>query len=148
MPRHPEEDAAFLRQLHDACLAIGSARHTPSDGWAEWFAKLDALETPPKDWNPSLGPLPTPGVLSQTRAFLAQLRLAGKMPSRLSLSVIGGIGITFRRGERKVYVEFSNKGSVHALFSDNSTDPEVKRIPQDVTGYSNLIEEVEQYLHE
>ena len=36
-------------------------------------------------------------------------------------SVIGGVGITWRREVREAYVEFYNDGTIHALLSDDAT---------------------------
>jgi hypothetical protein len=45
-------------------------------------------------------------------------------------------------------VEFSNRGSVHALFSDAVTDPVVEKIRPDEAGYTELISRIKTYLYE
>ena len=116
--------------------------------WAWCFDKLESLEHQPADWTPECGVLPTCEVIVGVRAMLEMLRQRRMVPSRLSPSVIGGIGITFTRGDRKAYVEFNNKGSVHVLYSDGVTDPKVDKILSNEIGYSGLIEGIKSYLHE
>lgn len=35
---------------------------------------------------------------------------------------MGGVGVTFARGDREDIVEFYNDGTAHALFADNKTE--------------------------
>ena len=116
--------------------------------WAKWFDKLEAFTSQPKDWPPECGTFPSREVVGSARVFLEVLRQHARKPSRLSPSVVGGIGITFKCADRKVYVEFSNKGSVLALFSDGVTDPQVEKISPDENGYSGLIARIKTYFHE
>jgi hypothetical protein len=116
--------------------------------WTKWFNRLESFTSQPNDWPPECGTFPSSSVIASVRAFLELLRPQGQQPSRLSAAVVGGIGLTFKCADRKVYVEFSNKGSVLALFSDGVTDPQVDKIPPDETGYSALIASIKTYLHE
>ena len=87
-------------------------------------------------------------VIVTARILLESLRKNGMKPSRLSRSVVGGIGITFKRTGLKVYVELSNKGTVNALFSDGAADPKVEKISPDETGFSALVARIRAYLDE
>ena len=60
---------------------------------------------------------------------------------------MGGIGFTFTRSTMKAYVEFSNKGTVHALFSDGTNDPRVEKVETTKAGFATLIERVTTYLY-
>lgn len=114
----------------------------------KWLAKLDSLSSQPADWPSEAGPFPTRQVLDQVRSFLTILRSQAESPSRLSPSVVGGIGVTFRKADRKAYVEFNNTGSVHVLFSDGVADPIVEKVAPEVVGYSQVIAKIKAYLHE
>jgi len=74
-------------------------------------------------------------VIAAARDFLTAT--ADLPPDRIAASVVGGIGVTFRRNGRKVYVEFRNTGSILALFSDGTTEPVVEAVdPSDYSGFS------------
>lgn len=66
----------------------------------------------------------------------------------MSRSVVGGIGVTFKRAGLKVYVELTNKGTVHALFSDGATDPKVEKVSPDEAGFAALVSRIRAYLDE
>jgi hypothetical protein len=116
--------------------------------WSPWFDKLALLQDQPSDWTPACGPLPKKEVFRTAREFLECLRRGERKPSRLSRSVVGGIGITFKRADRKVYVELTNKGTVHALFSDGSADPKVEKVSPDEAGFARLVSRIRAYLDE
>ncbi len=56
--------------------------------------------------------------------------------------------MTFILADRKVYVEFNNNGSVHALYSDGVKDPRVEDISPTEIGYSRLIAAIKAYFQE
>lgn len=53
---------------------------------------------------------PMTTALLLAKQFLMYSISNGLIPSRVSPSVIGGIGITYRKNSKKVYVEFNNNG--------------------------------------
>jgi hypothetical protein len=67
-------------------------------------------------------------------------------PSRLAPSAVGGVGVTHRRGSKTVYVEFYNDGRVLALFSDNVSEPVIKRIDPNDQSFRELIAGMRGYL--
>jgi hypothetical protein len=82
------------------------------------------------------------------RLFLESLSVENYSPSQVAPSVVGGIGVSFRRWEKKVYVEFNNNRKVHALFSDGNSPPEVRRVEPDAVGFTFLIRRMRAYLDE
>lgn len=120
----------------------------PDSEWQAWFDKLELLREQPSDWTPSSGPLPNQDVIGTARKLLECLRRNDRQPSRLSRSVVGGIGITFKCAELTVYVELTNKGTVHALFSEGGNDPKVERITPDDAGFTTLVSRIRAYLDE
>jgi hypothetical protein len=134
------------------------ARNTKSvlkaDAWRslsgpdKQFAKLDGLLQLPKGWDGYQAAPPNAVARDRTRTFLESLYLENYAPSQVGPSVIGGIGVSRRRGKKKVYVEFNNNGKVHALFSDGTSEPRVDQIQPDKVGFSRLIKSIRTYLDE
>lgn len=87
---------------------------------------------------------PTPVVVAAARDFLSAT--AKFPPDRVAPSVVGGIGVTYRKNGRKVYVEFRNTGSILALFSDGTTEPAVE--PVDPSEYPAFVTRTRGYLGE
>ena len=78
--------------------------------------------------------------------FLAQLLSMNIEPSRLAPSAVGGVGLTRRKNDRRVYVEFFNNGKIYALFSDGVTEPISREIPAGRQGFLKLIGDMGTYL--
>src|SRR5437016_5492722 len=86
--------------------------------WSSWWNRLDLIASLQPGWNGYSATVPSPLAVANARSFLIQLRASHLIPTRVAASVVGGVGVTRRDGQRKVYVEFYNNGSAHALFSD------------------------------
>jgi hypothetical protein len=112
----------------------------------QWLTKLQSFRDLTRGWNGYDAPAPSDAAFASAEAFLDALQRAGSVPSRLAPSVVGGIGITLRNGDRKVYFEFYNAGRVCALFSDGETDPQVDDVPADAPGYERIIAKAGEYL--
>lgn len=119
-----------------------------SPEWSPRFEKLAGFAALETGWDSYGSPAPSPAVITAAEGFLQYLQKRGKLPTRLTPSVVGGVGFTFRNGERSVYVEFRNTGNAHAAFTNAEFEPEVFKVRQDATGYIELIAKVESYLHE
>ena len=87
---------------------------------------------------------PTHVVIAAARDFL--FSTTDMPPDRVAPSVVGGLGVTFRKNGRKVYVEFRNTGSILVLFSDGTTEPEVE--PLDPGVYPAFLVRVRGYFGE
>jgi DNA-binding transcriptional ArsR family regulator len=114
-----------------------------STGWESKFSQLREL---PEGWNGYAAPAPTKTAILALKSFVDFLLRADFEPSRLAPSAVGGVAVTHRRGSKKVYVEFYNDGRVLALFSDDVSDPVIKRVDPGCESYKELIAEMRGYL--
>jgi hypothetical protein len=108
---------------------------------------LEEFKSLSRGWDSYKAPAPNLVARTNAKEFLDVLCIAELEPSRMRPSVVGGVGITFRKGEKKVYVEFLNDGRVYVLFSDGTTDPETRRVKNGYTGYLSLVNEIRDYLN-
>jgi hypothetical protein len=133
---------------HDLVGAADPAFPAPvGEVWSRLLAKLDTLADAPAGWEPSHHPLPSADTVARVKAFLQLLRDEGVTPKQVGRSIVGGVGVTIRTDARKVYVEFDNSGSVHALFSDGVAEPRVDKVPADEAGYRAAIAAARAYLY-
>jgi hypothetical protein len=93
-------------------------------------------------------PAPSPDAITQATVFVEETAKSENAPSRLAPSVVGGVGVTFKRENLKVYVEFRNTGTVHALFSDGIGEPIVEKIQMTRVAYADLMARIKKYLYE
>jgi hypothetical protein len=117
------------------------------DAWAEWFARLDGLAGLEDGWNSYSAPAPSRAAIERARAFLTEMRGQNTAPTRIAPSVMGGVGITCRQARRKVYVEFYNDGTAHALFSSGPAGMHTRPVPADANDVRAFLAEVRNYLH-
>jgi hypothetical protein len=140
---------------HEKSLAELEGQHVlatltvvPKDAWQKWRDKIESMKTLQDGWDSYRAPAPSGDSITQATVFLDELAKSASAPSRLAPSVVGGVGFTFKRADRKVYVEFRNTGSVHALFSDGASDPVVEKVQMDSTGYADLMIRIKRYFDE
>ena len=110
-----------------------------------WNRKLEQLRSLGDAWNGYDSPAPSNASIVTAKAFLSTLGTDFE-PSRLAPSVSGGIGITHKKGTRRVYVEFFNDGDVCVLFSDGETPPRSRRVKPSQVYFKRLTEEIREYL--
>lgn len=92
-------------------------------------------------------PRPHPKLaIDLAKSFVDTLLREKYEPRRLAPSAVGGVGVTQRKGDKSVYVEFYNDGRVLALFSDDVNEPEIKRIEPSYQSFKKLIVEMRDYL--
>jgi hypothetical protein len=120
----------------------------PQSAWKSLIDKLGRFGSLRKGWDSYSAPPPSKRAIENVRGFIERLQKQSSLPSKLAPSVVGGIGVTFKRGSLKAYVEFSNKGSVHSLFSDGVADPTVEKVQPNDRTYDELIARIATYLHE
>jgi hypothetical protein len=111
--------------------------------WAEKFSKISRLQ---EGWNGYTAPAPTEKAILLAKSFVDTLLREKYEPRRLAPSAVGGVGVTQRKGDRSVYIEFYNDGRVLALFSDNVNEPQIKRIEPGYQSFKRLIAEMRDYL--
>jgi len=113
---------------------------------AMWHQKLEQLERLNEGWNGYSAPAPSKKAVVTARGFLSNILSEKIEPSRLAPSAVGGVGITHKRNKKRVYVEFFNNGEICALFSDNESPPQSKRIDPSYERFRELINEIQDYL--
>lgn len=77
--------------------------------------------------------------------FLNLLVKINLQPSMVSPSVIGGIGFTFLKDKKEVFIEFYNNGEIYSLFTEHTTEyfePIINR----VTDYNSLMRRIEEHV--
>jgi hypothetical protein len=116
---------------------------TQSIDWATKFSKLSRLR---EGWNGYTAPAPLEKAILTAKNFVDTLLKEDYEPKRLAPSAVGGVGVTQRKGNRSVYVEFYNDGRILALFSDDVHEPEIKRIAPGYKSFKELIAEMRDYL--
>src|SRR5262249_55611390 len=113
---------------------------------AAWEARFSRLGELREGWNGYAAPAPSETAVLAAKRFVDLLLREDYEPSRLAPSAVGGVGVTHRHGGKSVYVEVYNDGRVLALFSDDVTEPVIKRIEPDVQSFRELIVGMRGYL--
>jgi hypothetical protein len=97
-------------------------------------------------WNGYTAPAPSEKAILTAKVFVETLLREKYEPKRVAASSVGGVAVTHRRNNRTVYVEFYNDGRVLALFSDDISEPVIKRIEPSYKAFKELIAEMRDYL--
>lgn len=114
-----------------------------------WFDKLDELATLEDNWNSYGAKKPSALALANVREFLGVLQSHGREPRYVQPSAMGGAGVSLGTSgqPRRVFVEFYNMGTAHALLSDRSTEEmDTMPVQTDRIGYEWFLEQAEKYL--
>lgn len=136
------------RSMIGSLRLIGDAtKFASSDRWNSVFRKLDSFCSLKDDWNSYAAPAPSPLTIAQARTFVECLHAENLEPSRLAPSAIGGVGITLRLRDRRVYVEFRNDGGIYAVQSDQSSEPIISAVRDDESGFRLIIGIMKDYLN-
>lgn len=125
------EDALQDAQYSFACGTSDQGSHADQPvGRPDWIStvheKLDSMHELVEGWNGYSAPAPDQMALNYAYAFVSVLGEEGIEPDRVAPSVIGGVGITFRCGNRKAYLEIMNGGIAHLALihgDDIKTEP-------------------------
>jgi hypothetical protein len=112
----------------------------------EWVMKIASMTQLKEGWNGYHAPPPSARAIGMAENFLAHLLGKKIEPSRLAPSAVGGVGLTRRKNDRRVYVEFFNNGRIYALFSDSVTEPISREVPPGRQGFLKLIGDMGAYL--
>lgn len=120
---------------------------TADDKWAEFSEKLDSFARLLTGWDGYTAPAPDRVAVNGARKFLEVAQRINFAPDRVKPSVVGGIGITFRKVSRKCYVEFYNNGTVYALFSDGESEPLAHQIRPLLSEYEAVLKDARDYLN-
>lgn len=114
----------------------------------KWTARLEGFATLKKGWDSYRAEPPAKNMLIAAGGFLDILRDAGMEPSKMNPSVVGGVGFTFRHGQRSVYIEFRNTGNIHAAFIGTVPEPDVVKVAKNRRGYAAILDKVKKHLYE
>jgi hypothetical protein len=140
-----EESAGTYARRDNAAFSDGMISNSEWDGLLNKLIDLESLSA---GWDSYKAPAPAARAITRAYYFLSRLRIADLLPNRCAPSVIGGIGVTLRRGPREVCVEFYNEGNIHSLFSDDATEQmDDKPVSPDPTDQDAFIAEAQRYLN-
>lgn len=110
------------------------------------FENLDGFSALKDRWDGYEAPRPNDSAIRTARTFLSVLEDSELVPSRLKPSVIGGVGVTFKKEKRKAYVEFYNNGTVYVLFSGRG-EPTTQQIKPTSFHFDQLVETIQDFLN-
>lgn len=84
----------------------------------DWGRKLEQAALLEDGWDSYRAPRPSLASIEAARRVI----LALGPPHRVEPSAMGGMGVTYRSGTKKAYVECYNAGNTHYLFCDDSSE--------------------------
>lgn len=126
------------------CVKFGRKKNHQ---WKQLLTELNAYRKLEQGWDGYQAPPPNLVAVINASELIDVLRAIEMYPNRVRPSVVGGIGITFRKNDKKAYIEFLNDGRVYVLFSDGVTEPTTKRVQHGYVGYLSLIRDIREYLN-
>ena len=138
-------DLPAIVVIYDAVTtqAVYNPVETQAAAWGAKFVQLTQLRD---GWNGYDAPAPSAKAILTAQGFVETLLSQKYEPKRVAPSAVGGVGITQRNRNKKVYVEFFNDGKVFALFSDGNSEPVSKEIIPGHQAFKALIKEMQEYL--
>lgn len=130
-------------------MPAGSGNSPNLTPWSVFHDRLEHLQSNRHEMDFGKGGPPNDKSIAIAGRFLETMQTALFLPTQVLPSVVGGVGVVMRstKGKKKVYVEFTNKGSVSALFSDGVAKPVVEKIQPEVSAFLNLLEKAKVYLN-
>jgi hypothetical protein len=111
-----------------------------------WEQKINEFKYIKNGWNGYEAPSPSQTAIITANSIVGYLLSDDLEPKRVKPSVIGGVGITHRNNDRKVYIEIYNNGKVYALFSDGVTEPEAVEVPTAHRSLKSFVTRMREYL--
>lgn len=143
------ELSSTVVSLRDLCKKHHRLRRgTPLRAAAELMLRLEEMRALRDNWNSYSAPAPTAAAIENAKLLVAAARTDGTIPERVEPSAMGGVGVTFARGDREAVVEFYNDGTAHALFADNKTEEmDTRPVTPTAAGFTAFLVEVRTYLH-
>lgn len=116
------ESAMHLHRCSaSATISLDNGRQPPAVGRSKSvahfpeFGTITELSCPP----------PSPLAIEVARRLYDSLVLFQLPPTRVAVSVVGGIGLTIRNRDRKAYIEVYNDGTTYILLSSRPQAPVV-----------------------
>ena len=130
-------------QIPSICIVY----HDESSQMAKWEIKLSKMKNLRSGWNGYSAPVPSEIAILTARGFISSLIRGRQEPKRVTPSAVGGVGVTQRNANKKVFVEFFNDGKVFVLFSDGRSEPVSKEVLPSLKSFKDLTTEMQEYLN-
>ncbi|MCH8938540.1 MAG: hypothetical protein IH966_03875 [Gemmatimonadetes bacterium] len=124
----------------------GRFRPIESDWITNAREQLDDMQTVVDGWNGYSAPAPSTLAINNARQFVNELHGIVPTAMRVAPSAIGGVGITLSKGEKAVYVEFYNDGSIYKMLIDDGIDTDVQPVRPDAHDLERLASEASEYI--
>lgn len=116
----------------------------PADSeMGKWAAKFRNMKELRDGWNSYSAPAPTPASIDNAYRFFVDANIP---PTRVAPSAVGGVGITYRHGNRKVCVEFFNDGRANGLFADDAAQ-KMHTLPVEADQAGAFAQKIMEYIH-
>lgn len=131
------------RSLRDVRQQPSSEGSRPVGSFeAKGASVSDALLELEDGWDSYKAPKPSERAVACARRFEALISPWNMQPV-IQPSVVGGVGVTFRRGKTAhCYVEFVNDGETWALFSRETGDPRIVSVGNSARAYAKIAEDI------
>lgn len=113
---------------------------------ASALKQLDDMHKVVDGWNGYSAPAPSAFAIDNARQFVNELYKVVPTAMRVAPSAVGGVGITLSKGEKAVYVEFYNDGSIYRMLIDNGIDTDVQPVRPDAHNLELLASEATDYI--
>ena len=134
--------SADLNQSH-TLRVVYHQQEQSTGAWKDKFRMMSQLR---EGWNGYKSPPPNATARALAENFVETLLRERMEPSKLAPSVLGGVGLTRRNRDRRVYVEFFNNGQIYAMFSDGNSEPISRPVTAGLAAFKKLIAEMREYL--
>lgn len=113
---------------------------------ASALKQLDDMHKVVDGWNGYSAPAPSAFAIDNARQFVNELYKVVPTAMRVAPSAVGGVGITLSKGEKAVYVEFYNDGSICRMLIDDGIDTDVQPVRPDAHNLELLASEATNYI--
>jgi hypothetical protein len=100
---------------------MAKRRKANEEKQSKWLAELDALRTLDDGWDSYSAPAPHSTAIENAKTLLSEADKLGLTAEHVEPSAMGGVGVTFCTNSHEVVIEFYNRGTAHALFSNEMT---------------------------
>lgn len=120
---------------------------------SEFLIKLDSMKSLQDGWDSYKAPPPSLVAINNTKKFISCMNNLGWFPSRVSSSVVGGVGITckslnYNVNKKTAYFEFHNSGKLFVIMSIQDGNCIGEHLVDEIKGdnYEECIKEAAEYV--
>lgn len=137
-----------MPQFKTTASAISGSYSSTTSSWLPRVAhQLKQIARLRDGWNSYGSPRPSKLARERAKRFLELLHTKSLEPSRLAASAVGGIGFTFWRDDREVYVEFQNDGYIGRVMTSGADEPLIDPIRPERQELGKAIDRICEYLY-